>query len=352
MNNMNSVTLGRTGLEVTKNSFGCLPIQRVSEEYAVMLMRKACDAGINFYDTARGYTDSEEKVGVAFEGIRENIIIATKTPAKNANGFWEDLETSLSLLKTDYVDILQFHNPAFVPRPGDENGLYDAILQAQRQGKVRHIGITNHRPAVAKEAILSGLYDTLQFPFNYLATDTDLELIELCKQNDVGFISMKGLSGGLITNSAAACAYQDKFDNVVTIWGVQKENELDEFIAHQKNPPVMDDTLQTIIENDRADLMGEFCRACGYCLPCPVGIEINTAARMMYLLRRSPSARLLSEESKQMMSKVADCIECGQCKSKCPYGLDTPTLLKKHYKDYLEVIAGKPLSEADFLNRT
>ena len=349
---MNNITLGRTGLQVTKNSFGCLPIQRVSEEYAVMLMQKAYNAGINFFDTARGYTDSEQKVGVAFEGIRENVIIATKTPAKTADGFWKDLETSLSLLKTDYVDILQFHNPAFVPKPGDESGLYDAILEAQSQGKVKYIGITNHRPAVAKEAILSGLYDTLQFPFNYLAADTDLELVELCKQHNVGFIAMKGLSGGLITNSAAACAYQNKYSNVVTIWGVQKENELDEFITHQKNPPALDETIQTVIDKDREELMGEFCRACGYCLPCPVGIEINTAARMMYLIRRSPSERLLSDESQKMMAKVADCIECGQCKSKCPYGLDTPTLLKKHYKDYLEIIEGKPLNEADFLKRT
>ena len=338
-----NVKLGKTKLVVTKNSFGCLPIQRVSHETAIMLLRDAYDSGINYFDTARAYSDSEEKMGLAFKGIRDNIIISTKTMAKDTTSFWNHLHESLTNLKTDYVDIMQFHNPSFVPKPNDESGLYDAMMQAKQQGKIRNIGITNHRLAIAKEAVLSGLYDTLQFPFNYLATDQEIELVELCKQENVGFIAMKGLSGGLITNARAACAYQNKFDNVVTIWGIQRKNELEQFKEYQLNPPTMDEQTKKVIEYDRNDLMGEFCRGCGYCMPCPVGIEINTAARMMYLIRRSPSNRLLTKESQEKMAKIENCLECGQCKSKCPYGLDTPTLLKKHYQDFLEIVQGKSL---------
>ena len=170
---MSTVKLGKTGIVVNKNGFGALPIQRISEGEAVKLLRKAYNNGITFFDTARWYTDSEHKVGLAFAGMRDKIFIATKTGSQNAEGFWKDLETSLNNLQTDYIDLYQFHNPAFCPKPGDESGLYDAALEAKAQGKIRHIGITNHRLAVAHEAIDSGLYETLQFPFCYLATEKD-----------------------------------------------------------------------------------------------------------------------------------------------------------------------------------
>ena len=158
-------------------------------------LRKAYDAGVNFFDTARSYSDSEEKMGLALSDVREKIFIATKTPSTTAEGFWKDLETSLRLLKTDYIDLYQFHNPAFCPKPGDGTGLYEAMEEAKAQGKIRHIGITNHRLGVAEEAVRSGLYETLQFPFCYLATQRDIDLVNLCRENNVGFISMKGLSG-------------------------------------------------------------------------------------------------------------------------------------------------------------
>ena len=336
-----TVTLGRTGITVNKNGFGALPIQRISEEEAVHLLRKAYDNGITYFDTARWYTDSEHKVGLAFEGMRDKVFIATKTGATSAEGFWQDLETSLKELRTDYIDLYQFHNPSFCPRPGDESGLYDAALEAKEQGKIRHIGITNHRLAVAHEAIDSGLYETLQFPFCYLATDKDVEVVNKCKEADMGFIAMKALSGGLITNSAAAYAYLAQFDNVLPIWGVQRESELDEFLSYIDNPPVMTEELKTLINRDREELLGDFCRGCGYCMPCPAGIEINNCARMSLLLRRSPSAGHLSPEGQEKMMKIENCIHCNQCKGKCPYGLDTPTLLQKNLEDYKRVLAGE-----------
>lgn len=338
---MVTVTLGSTGITVNKNGFGALPIQRITTEEAVKLVRKAYDAGITFFDTARSYSDSEVKLGEALSGIRDKVIIATKTPSTTVEGFWKDLETSLNNLRTDYIDIYQFHNISFCPKPGDGTGLYEAALEAKAQGKIKHIGITNHRLSVANEAIDSGLYETLQFPFCYLATEKDLELVKKCQEKNMGFIAMKALSGGLITNSAAAYAYISQFDDVIPIWGVQREAELDEFISYIDNPPTMTEEITAVIDKDRKELLGEFCRGCGYCMPCPVGIEINNAARMSLMIRRAPSAAWLTEDWQRKMKLIEDCLHCGKCKGKCPYGLDTPTLLEKNYEDYKKVVAGE-----------
>ena len=331
---MTTVTLGRTGITVNKNGFGCLPIQRIGKEEAAFLLRKAYRNGIRFFDTARVYTDSEEKVGYALKDVRSEIILASKTPSKTPEGFWKDLETSLSLLQTDYLDIFQFHNPDFCPKPGDGTGLYECMAEAKKQGKIRFIGITNHRLPLATEAVESGLYDTLQFPFSYLASEKDKQLVDLCREKNVGFICMKGLSGGLITRSDAAYAFLNEFDNALPIWGIQRESELDEFLSYQENPPMMDEEMAALIAHDKQELAGEFCRGCGYCLPCAAGIDIPTAARMSLLLRRSPSAAHLTPQAQEKMFRIENCVHCGHCTSHCPYGLDTPSLLLRNLADY------------------
>ena len=340
---MAKVTIGRTELHVEQNGFGALPIQRISSAEAVHLLQKAYDGGICYYDTARAYTDSEEKLGKSFSDMRDKVIISSKTMATNTQDFWRDLDTSLRLLNTNYIDVYQFHNPAFCPKPTDQSGLYEAMLQAKKQGKIRYIGLSNHRLDVAKEAVESGLYDTLQFPFSYLCTEKELELVQLCKEKEIGFIAMKALSGGLLTNSAAACAWLTRFDNIVPIWGIQRESELDEFLSYISAPPELTDNMTACIEADRRELQGNFCRGCGYCMPCPQGIIINMCARVSLLLRRAPIEMLLSDGGERMMKKVEDCIECGQCTALCPYGINTPLLLKQNYQDFQEFLSGKPL---------
>ena len=330
---METIRLGRTNLTVSKNGFGALPVQRVGMDKACKILRKAYDGGINYFDTARFYTDSEEKIGKALADVRENIIISTKTMATSVEDFWKDLTTSLSLLKTDYIDIYQFHNPAFCPKPNDGTGLYEAMLEARDKGLIRYIGMTNHRLSVAEESVNSGLYDTLQFPFSYLASEKEEALVRLCEEKDVGFICMKALAGGLITRSDVAYAYLAQYP-VAPIWGIQRESELDEFLSYNENPPALTEERRAYIENERKELIGEFCRGCGYCMPCPVGIEINNCARMSLLLRRSPAESHLTAEGQAKMKKIEDCINCGKCKSKCPYGLDTPNLLRRNYEDY------------------
>ena len=299
---MEMIRLGRTELMVTKNGFGALPVQRVDMETASVILRKAYDNGINYFDTARAYSDSEEKIGKSLADVRENIIISTKTMTKTVEGFWADLETSLEKMKTDYIDIYQFHNPPFCPKPGDGSGLYEAMVEAKAQGKIRHIGITSHSLAIAQEAVESGLYETLQFPFSYLASEKEEALVHLCKEKDVGFICMKALAGGLITRSDVAYAYLAQFP-VAPIWGIQREWELDEFLSYNENPPALTEERLAYIVKEKEELAGEFCRGCGYCMPCPVGIEINNCARMSLLLRRSPAAGHLSEAGQAKMKK-------------------------------------------------
>jgi aryl-alcohol dehydrogenase-like predicted oxidoreductase len=305
-------------------------------EKAVKIIRQAYDGGINFFDSARGYSDSEEKLGNALSDVRSDIVISTKSSgARDKDSLLSLLDISLRKLQTDYVDLLQLHNPPILPDPEDRNSLYAGLIQAKNEGMARYIGITNHKLDVALQAAHSGLYDTIQFPLSVISADKDLELIKICKDHQVGLIAMKALCGGLITNARLAFAALRQYDNVVPIWGIQRESELEEFLALESNPPILDTELLMAIENEKKELAGDFCRGCGYCLPCPVDIPINNAARMAFLLRRSPSERWLTPEWQEKMGRIEDCLECRQCAERCPYDLDTPNLLKKMYADYL-----------------
>ena len=341
---MKNITLGRTGITVPQNGFGALPIQRVSIDEAVTILRKAYSGGMRFFDTARAYSDSEIKLGAAFgDGYveRDKIIIATKTAAKKPEDFRKDLETSLTNLKTDYIDIYQFHMMNECWKPGDGTGMYECMLEAKKQGKIRHISGTAHKIGVAREIVESGLYDTLQYPISYLADDMEIELIRLCNEHNVGLICMKGLAGGLITNSKAAMAFISQFDGAVPIWGIQREKELDEWLFYMEDTPQYSGEIKEFIENEKKSLSGDFCRGCGYCMPCTVGIQINQCNRMSLMLRRAPSAGWLSEYWQSEMEKVSQCIECGACMPRCPYGLNIPELLKKNLEDYHKVLAGE-----------
>ncbi|MCF0105458.1 MAG: aldo/keto reductase [Holdemanella sp.] len=339
---MQKVTLGKTGICVEQNAFGALPIQRVDKETAKTILLKAYNNGIKFFDTARAYSDSEEKIGYAFEGLdRSSYYIATKTMAKTVDEFWDQLHTSLTLLKTDYIDIYQFHCASKVFKPNDGTGMYEAMLEAKEQGKIRHIGITAHLLNIANEAIESDLYETLQFPFSYLASDKEVDLVKKCKEHNMGFIAMKGLAGGLLNKPNACMAFMSQFDNVLPIWGIQKECELDQWLSFFDCTPVLDDEMNAFIKKEKDALAGDFCRGCGYCMPCPMEITINQCARMSLMLRRAPSSAWLNEHWQKEMAKIETCLECGKCSSKCPYQLNTPALLKKNLEDYKKVLAGE-----------
>lgn len=327
---MRKIKLGRTNLEVSAVSFGALPIQRISKEESASLLRLAYERGVNFFDTANYYTDSEEKIGYALQDVRDKIILATKSYTDNLDFVKKNFEQSLRMLKTDYIDIYQLHNPPNLP---DED-LLEFLYKMRDEGKIRYIGITNHRLAVANAALDTGIFDTLQFPFSLLASDEDVELVKRCERENVGFIAMKAMSGGLITDAEAAFAYIAKYPNVVPIFGVQKKEELLEFLSYEENPPLYDDEMEKRVEEQRKALAGDFCRGCGYCSPCPVGIDIWQCARISLMIGRAPKAPWLGDKWRAEMDKIKNCINCGKCKSRCPYGLDTPALLRRELERY------------------
>ncbi|MBP3890873.1 MAG: aldo/keto reductase [Solobacterium sp.] len=333
---MRTIEIGKTGMLVPQNAFGALPIQRIPLEEAKTLLQNAYKGGMRFFDTARAYTDSEEKVGAAFKGIRENLYLATKTKAKTPAQFWEDLETSLSKLQTDYIDLYQFHMVDQCYKPEDGTGMYECMLEAKAQGKIRHIGITTHKIQVAHEIVESGLYETLQYPFSYLSKQEEIELVQKCKEYEVGFIVMKGLAGGILSNAKAIFAYLYQFDHVLPIWGIQRQEELEEWLSFMDQEPALNEELKEVIAQDRKQYEKDFCRGCGYCMPCPVGIDIPTSARASILMRKMNPAIWGSKERQEVMKKTEDCVNCRTCVSRCPYELNIPELLKKNYADYLD----------------
>lgn len=336
---MRDVTLGSTGITVPQNGFGALPLQRIGEDEAVALVRAAFSGGMRYFDTARAYSNSEHRVGLALEGVRERAFVATKTMARTPEAFWADLEKSLAELRTDYIDVHQFHCVDQAYAPGDGTGMYECMQEAKAQGKVRHIGVTAHKLEVAFDCVRSGLYEVLQFPLSYLSGLRERELVEECRRANVGFVAMKGLAGGLIADSRAAMAFMSQFDNVLPIWGVQREGELAEWLSYMDDTPSMDEGLRAFVERERVELAGDFCRGCGYCMPCPQGIVINQCARMALMLRRAPSSAWLTEQWQRAMEDTRRCTECRACTARCPYDLDVPSLLRKNREDYERVLA-------------
>ncbi len=337
---MDNVRLGKTNLEVNKIGFGALPIQRRNMDDSLAILNRAYESGIDFYDTARFYTDSEEKLGKAFEDVRDKIYLASKTAAEAPEDFWNDLETSLKELRTDYLDLYQHHNISFCPKEGDE--MANAMLEAKEEGLIKHIGITTHKITIAHEALDSGLYETLQYPFSYISGEEELKIVKRCKELDVGFIAMKAMGGGLLKNAKASFAYMNQFDNVLPIWGVQHMSELEEFLSLPSDL-LVDESLQKDIEEDKKVLGDNFCRGCGYCMPCPEGINISLCARMSLWIRRFPTEPNMDEKTQQTMHKTKDCIECYACVDNCPYELDIPELLKENYEDYMNVLEGRTI---------
>jgi uncharacterized protein len=336
---MQQTIFGKTNLTVSRTGFGCIPIQRIPYKESTALLQHAYESGVTLYDTANGYTTSEDRIGAALQHVRDKIVLCTKSAAQTPDKLMEHIENSLKMLRTDYIDVFQIHNPSFVPRPEGEDSLYVCALKAKAQGKIRHIGITAHSKDNAKEAVLSGLYDTLQYPLSYLSTNEELALITLCREHNMGLLAMKGLCGGLISNAKAAFAFLRQYENVVTIWGMQRMHELDEFLLYENDPPLLDSVLLSAIESDKTELSGSFCRCCGYCMPCSVGIPINNAARITFLARRAVKEYWLSEEWQKNMRLIDNCTGCGHCKQHCPYELDVPALLKTQQAEFFKLVA-------------
>jgi predicted aldo/keto reductase-like oxidoreductase len=331
---MKYVDFGKTGMKVSHSAFGALPIQRCTMDEAVAILRRAYDGGINFYDTARVYTDSEEKIGRALADVRNDIYLATKSISQDPQMVRKNVETSLTLLKTDHVDLFQFHNYY----PTEE--LYETGKDLVREGKVLHIGMTTHSRELAEKAADSGWFASVQFPFSSLSDEEDIALVQKCENNGVGFIAMKALSGGLIRDVEANFAFFDAIaPAALPIWGIQHLHELEQFLALEESGVSFTAAHRASIEKDKQELGDRFCRGCGYCLPCPADIKLFLVTRMDLFMARSPYQSQLTKEGQAMMEKIEQCTDCHACAKRCPYGLKPYELIRDQLVKYRKFLA-------------
>lgn len=328
--------LGQTSLKVSEVGFGGIPIMRMTTDEAVQVLQRALERGINFFDTANAYTDSEEKMGQALTGRRSEVVIATKTIKRDAAGAAEQIDLSLRRLRTDYIDLYQFHQVSqesdwqAITGPG---GAMEAVVKAKEAGKIRHIGITAHNLAMAIKLVKTGLFATIQFPFSFLEPAARDELFAVATSHGLGILAMKPFGGGVIESADLAFKFLRQYPEVLPIPGFHSEAAVDEIVDLYAKPNTVSPDDLAVMERLQAELGKRFCRRCEYCLPCPQGVIINAA--MIYPVaaaRMSPA--VASRFSKLPMESVANCIECGLCVSRCPYELPIPDLLKEYYALY------------------
>lgn len=329
---MEKRVLGSTGLEVSIIGLGGIPLQRLEADNAVKTVKYALDQGINFIDTARGYSVSEEFIGKAIENCRDDLIIATKSPARDYEGMKKALEESFKQLRTDYIDLYQFH---FVRYKADlekimsEDGAYKALAEAKAAGKIGHIGITGHSADLMLEAINLEKFETIQFPFNIIE-DQGTELFNRAKELNMGTIVMKPIAGGAITEGDLSLKYilNKKFiDSAIP--GMDTQEVIDQNVAVGKAlKPLSIEEFETI-DAIAKELGEDFCRRCGYCLPCPQGIDIPTQFIFEAYLNRYQIPDWANDRYNNQSVKPSACIECGQCEEKCPYNLPIIDMLKK-----------------------
>ena len=335
---METVRLGKTGLQVSRIGFGGIPIQRVSEEEAVAVVRTCLDLGITYIDTARAYTTSEERIGKAIAGRRDQVVLATKTVQRSPDKARADLELSLRLLGVDCIDLYQVHNVRNMDdfdRVTAPNGTLDAARDAQKAGLVRHIGATSHSMDVAQELVKCGHFETVMFPFNFVTSEPADQLVPLAREHDVGFIAMKPFAGGMLDNAELAFKYLLQFPDVVPIPGVQLQDEMRQIVQIVEGQRGMTDADRAEIERMRQELGTRFCRRCDYCQPCTEGIAISMVTMFEGNLKRFPLETVFSGWMAPVMEKAADCTKCGECESRCPYGLPIMEMVEQNYNRYL-----------------
>lgn len=335
---MDKIRLGKTDMMVTRLGFGGIPIQRLTEDEAVVVVQKCIDLGITFFDTANGYTTSEERIGKAVKGRRERIVIATKTGARDRKGVEEHLKLSLKRLGTDYIDLYQFHGVSTAEhlKMVLEDGPLAVAEEAKKAGVIRHIGITSHSMDIAKEAVKTDIFESLMFPFNFIVSEPTEELIPLCREHDMGFIAMKPLAGGMLDNIPVAFKYLCRFPDVLQLVGIEKTEEIEEIVRLLEGPREMTGAEQAEMQRLIDELGTRFCRRCDYCQPCTAGIPISLIMTSRSFFKRMPPERFFGGMVDNAMEKAAECVDCGECEERCPYKLPIREMLSEHMEWFRE----------------
>jgi len=336
------VRLGKTDLSVAVVGFGGIPIQRLTEDEAVEVIRTALDLGVELIDTAHGYTVSEEYIGKAVAGRRDGVVLASKAPARDAEGFRQQMETSFRRLGVEYIDLYQFHNlskPEHLAQVLAPGGAMEVALEAKAAGRIGHIGVTSHSLDLAKELVASGHFETVMFPFNFVTNEPARELLPLCKEHEVGFIGMKPLAGGLLDDARLAFRYLSQFADMVTIPGIESADEIREIVAIAEEPPGLTPEERERIAAVSAELGTRFCRRCDYCQPCPQGIQISSIMNIGSFIKRLPPDRLFATGRIQAVQVAETCIDCGECEERCPYELPIREIMRENIATYKEHMA-------------
>ena len=338
---MKKLTLGKTGIEASVIGFGGIPIIPLDVETSVNIVRHCYEKGITFFDTANAYVDSEKKIGEALESVRDKVFIATKTGKRDAEGAAVHLKYSLIDLRTEYIDIYQFHNVSTaddlntILSPG---GAYEVAETAKKDGKVRHIGITSHDIKTAIAACKTGKFETLQFPFNFIEKEPADDLFKTAQAQNMGIIAMKPLGGGIIDRADLCFKFLQQYPDVLPIPGFSSISEIDEVVGFYENPEPLSDADANAMDAIRAELGDKFCHRCGYCLPCEQGVAITEVMGFRSQARRfSPDVAI--RLVRKAMATVENCIECGECQERCPYHIDIPDALQFNLKLYQELVA-------------
>ncbi len=335
---MRYVVLGKTGLKISEVGFGGIPVIRLTVDEAVAVLRRAFDKGITFYDTANAYLGSEDKMGRAFAGQRDKIVLATKTMKRDAAGAAEHIDTSLRLLGTDYLDLIQLHQVAQEKdwqAVSGSGGALEALVKAKEAGKVRHIGVTSHSIPMAVKLVKTGLFETIQFPFSFLEPAAADELHVVARSLGLGIIAMKPFGGGVIDNAALSFKFLRQHQDVVPIPGFDSLEYVDEVVALYEAPNAVDDADRAAWAAFRDQIGGRFCRRCEYCQPCPNGVMITPAMSYPIVAHRM-SKQVAVNFSQKAIESVQNCTECGVCLTRCPYQLPIPELIRKNYDLYLQ----------------
>lgn len=328
---MEYVTLGKTGLRVSRMGLGGIPIQRIDAKGTKILLHKLAEQGVNYIDTARGYTVSEEYLGYALEGIRDKFVIATKSMARTRESMAADIEKSLHNLRTDYIDLYQVHNPSMeqLDQVLGADGALEALQEAKAAGKIGHIGLTAHSTEVFQRALDLDWVETIMFPYNIVESQGE-ELIAQCKEKNIGFIDMKPLAGGAIENGTLAMRYICANKNVtIVIPGMAEEKEIEENINACLDPVPLSEQELKEIETVRQQLGTNFCRRCNYCAPCSVGISIPNVFLFAGYLNRYGLGDWAKDRYSSLAVKASACIECGACETRCPYHLPIREMMKE-----------------------
>jgi hypothetical protein len=338
---MNTVKLGKTGLEVTEIGLGGIPLTRMGMDEAVSLIRHCVSQGINFFDTAYMYGISQDMMGEGLLPVRKKVILATKSIKRDAGECEREFYESLEKLKTDYVDLFQFHN---VSKDGEmeeilaPGGAYEFALKAKEKGQIRHIGFSSHHPDHAIACCQTGKFETVQFPFNFLEAEPGLRVFAAAEKQEMGLIGMKPLGGGLLNRADLCFRFLQSHPNVLPIPGIQDQKEIDEILALYRDRRPLDQKDEQDIQAFKDSLGTRFCNRCGYCMPCTVGIDIPRV-----MLFKTTGSNFPFEQVKPLyqepMAQVDECIECGECLTKCPYELPIPEMLKECQALYQKAVA-------------